>query len=238
MSPFVFGLATLAGLTFLTGGYTAGVMVGRSAREKLRRERDQALARSDEPTQAHESAELEAWLDRLRAETATLSGAVREVQGGAEALASHLARHFSPMAERERLARLLTELGATSRNDLPALLDGIARHRALRAVILTDDVGLLLASSQDARDADVIAGASSLLLTYVDRLEQAGLAVPLSILLHDDADRLTLHRIIHVQGRRYLLSAIGRQGSLALDSLDPAVDILERVLARDAWNTP
>lgn len=239
MSPLAIVLASLAALFFLAAGYFAGARLGRAARDALRDERDRALARLDARSDkdlaaSREGAELRAWLERVQSELGALSGAVRERQEGAEARVIELARQLAP--DGERMARALADARASSRKDLPPLLDRIATEGALRAVLLGDEVGLLLASSSGAEDAEVIAGASSLLLTHADRLGQGGIAAPLAILIHDEADRLTLHRVIRVQDRRYLLTAIGRRETLGLGSLDPAVDLLERVLARDAWS--
>lgn len=223
MSPLVVLLASSAALAFLVAGYLAGARLGRSAREALRHERDHALAKIDALSQRGEPSELRGWLERVQTELGALSGAVRDREG-----------ELTP--DRERLTRALADARASTRNDLPPLLDRIAAEGALRAVLLGDEVGLLLASNRDAEDAEVVAGASSLLLTHADRLAQGGMAVPLAVLIHDDADRLTLHRVIRVQDRRYLLTAIGRRDTLALGSLDPAVDVLERVLARAPWS--
>lgn len=236
MSPLAIALSSLAALLFLVAGYLAGARLGRTSREALRDERDRALARIGELSEDRGGLELRGWLERVQSEIGALSGAVRERQDGAEARALELARQLAPGPGGERLARALAESPASSRKDLPPLLDRIAAEGALRAVVIGDEVGLLLAASHDAEDAEAIAGASSLLLTHAERLAQAGMAAPLAILIHDDADRLTLHRLIRVKERRYLLTAVGRRDTLALGSLDPAVDLLERVLSRDAWN--
>jgi hypothetical protein len=177
----------------------------------------------------------EQMMQKMRADLGALSRTLEARGSGESALSQELARHLAPIADRERLGRALSSIAAETRHDLPTLLDAIASAGGFGAVLLSDDLGLPLATSRNAPDAEVVAGASSLLFTYSDRLAQTGMAAPLATLIHDEADRLTLHRTLKVQGQRYALTALGRSGTLSHASLDPAIDVVERVLSRGAW---
>ena len=126
------------------------------------------------------------------------------------------------------------EVDAT-RRQLPELLALVARAGSFVGVLLADESGLLLASSPGADRAEEVAGTSALLLSHADRVAQRGMARPRATLVQDDEDRLTLHRTLRVGERRYVLTAVARHEGVDPRSLDPAVDVLERVLSRDAW---
>lgn len=177
----------------------------------------------------------ERWMQSVRAELGALSGAVEKRGADAAALSKALEQHLAPIAERDRLGRALATLPAQTRLDLGPLLDAIAVEGGFAAVHLSDDLGLPLAASRNAQDAEAVAGASALLSTYADRLRHGGMPAPLATLIHDEADRLTLHRVLTVRGQRYMLTALGRGHALAYDSLEPAMDVVERVLGRGAW---
>lgn len=138
------------------------------------------------------------------------------------------------LVERERKARRTTDLRtvARGRDELPALLDEVAREGRFSAVLLSDDVGLPIAASSGARDAEVLAGISSLVLTLADRLVKAGEPVPLAILVRDDAGGLVLHRILTVGEERFLITGVGRDPTLTSEALDPVLPALESALAR------
>lgn len=263
MTALAVALAALASLVFAAAGYLVGVRFGRAAREALRREvsgaearaavLERALedARAPSPEPAAEvlggmnriRAELdalaravetrdEAWAERVRAEVDTLASSMR--RDGADHL-EQIVRQLDPKAEQARLARALAPRGDDKRPELPRLLATVAREGGFAGVLLADEAGLVLATSPGTQHPDEVAGVSALLLSHGDRLAQRGMPRPTATLVHDAADRLTLHRTLDVQDRRYVLTAVARKETLTHRSLDPAVDVLERVLTRDAW---
>lgn len=141
---------------------------------------------------------------------------------------------LGPLMQKERRAQGLTKLaivGRTSRQHLPRLLETVATRGGFSAVLLSDEMGLPLAASAGARDADVLAGVSSLILTLADRISKAGGPMPLAVLLRDAANQRILHRIFVVGNERYLVTAVSRGEDLTTDALDPALTALEDVLA-------
>lgn len=191
--------------------------------ERLRAELD-TLARAVESRD-------ETWLTRVRGEIDTLAVRMRRD----EDRQLELARQLAPQVDRARLAKALVSGVEAKRNELPTLLATVAREGGFASVLLADEVGLLLAASPGAPNADALAGESTMLLSHGERAERRGMPRPLATLVHDEADRLTLHRSLLVQDRRYVLTAVARRENVNHHSLDPAVDVLERVLTRDAW---
>jgi len=143
---------------------------------------------------------------------------------------------LSPLMERERRAHDLTRLGSSraSRHHLPKLLDMLARRGGFAAVLLSDEMGLPLGASSGARDADVLAGVSSLVFSLADRLETSGGPAPLAVLLRDASNQRVLHRIFSVGGERFLVTAVSKGSELSTDALDPALTALEGVLGAEA----
>jgi len=143
---------------------------------------------------------------------------------------------LNPLIEKERRARGLTLVSPNnrSRHELPELLDTLARNGGFAAVLLSDEVGLPLAASTGTRDADVLAGVSSLVFSLADRIASAGHATPLAVLLRDNSNQRILHRIFSVQDDRYLVTAVSRGGEVSTDALDPALAALEDILRSHA----
>ncbi|MCB9604283.1 MAG: hypothetical protein H6721_06475 [Sandaracinus sp.] len=236
-------------------GYLAGVRLGHVAREGLRRElaavgaRASSLERALAETAGSEP--LRQDLTKVRADLEGLARAVAardetwiaEVRGELDGLAdklrrdeSELAKRFAPAAERARLAEAVAPEVDATRRELPELLSRVARAGGFATVLLADESGLLLGASPGADHADEVAGTSALLLSHADRVAQRGMPRPRATLVHDDEDRLTLHRTLRVGERRYVLTAVARHDGVDPRSLDPVVEVLERVLARDAWS--
>jgi len=141
---------------------------------------------------------------------------------------------LGPLMQKEKRAQGLTKLavaGRTGRQHLPRLLETVAMRGGFSAVLLSDEMGLPLAASAGARDADVLAGVSSLILTLADRVSKAGGPMPLAVLLRDAANQRILHRIFQIGDERYLVTAVSRGEEITTDALDPALGALEDVLA-------
>ena len=140
---------------------------------------------------------------------------------------------LGPLMQKEKRAQGLTKLalaGRTGRQHLPRLLETVAMRGGFSAVLLSDEMGLPLAASTGARDADVLAGVSSLILTLADRVARAGGPMPLAVLLRDASNQRILHRIFVIGDERYLVTAVSRE-EISTDALDPALTALEDVLA-------
>lgn len=143
---------------------------------------------------------------------------------------------LGPLMEKERRARGLTLVSPSnrSRHQLPKLLDTLAHRGGFAAVLLSDEMGLPLAASAGARDADVLAGVSSLVFSLADRVATSGRAAPLAVLLRDAANQRILHRIFSVEDDRYLVTAVSKGGEISTDALDPALAALEDILCSQA----
>lgn len=205
-------LVALACGLFLVTGYLFGVRRALEARDALRAELSRA---HDALADAH----------ALRGEERGRSD-LREVE-----------RILSPLLEKERVAQTIQhiELGRGTREELPRLLDAIAKAGGLSALVLSDDSGLPLAASAEAERPEVLAGVWSQLLTLADRVVENGDPAPVSARVQDVDGRVLAHRIFSAGDQRFLLTAVSRAGALGPESLEPAVAKLERVLMRDAW---
>lgn len=135
--------------------------------------------------------------------------------------------------ERDRLGMELSQLEqGASLGELPALLDAIARRCGFSSVVLSDDVGLPLASNTSALDVEVLAGTASFLLTLVDRAERSRAPKPQSVVVLDQSNQHVLHRIFTVDSSLFTLTAVSRGLYIAPGALDGALVKLERTLAK------
>lgn len=142
---------------------------------------------------------------------------------------------LSPLLESERRGQALHSLSQSrrGREHLPMLLDTMARRGAFLAVLLTDEVGLPLAASSGAKDADVLAGVSSIILTLADRVTRSGGPTPHAVLIRDSSNAYILHRIFNVGDERFLVTAVTKGSAIATDALDPALPALEHALEKN-----
>lgn len=138
----------------------------------------------------------------------------------------------------ERISQAMAKLKGSQSGlvGLPHLLDTIAESGRFSAMLLTDDKGLLIASSTQARHTEQLAGIASLILTLSERIvanNQPGL---LSVLLRDESNQLVLHRIFRLPftEERYILTALSQGVLTTPDALDPALARLEELLAPGA----
>jgi hypothetical protein len=171
---------------------------------------------------------------QLRAAIEALAGRVDARERDDGGLRDQVNELLAPLRERERLSHALARVDLAARGDaaLPGLMDAIAEVGGFATVLISDSVGLPLASNTHAIDAETRAGISSLLLTLIDRVEANGQPPPIAAVLRDEDNQLILHRVFHVDGGRFVLTAVSKGGALDPAALDPALTAIERVLAR------
>lgn len=232
MMFFLLALTSALMTAVLAGaGYVAGARRSSETREALllicaeQRRRITDLERRAAAATIREDIDLQGLLCVMRErdrESRILGDTVRTLIG--------------PLVERERLSHELSHLPRTTgaTGALAELVNAIADKGGFSAVLLSDDVGLPLATSHSARDVDLLIGVSTLLLTLGDRIAMSGAAPPNSVVLRDGDGQSVVHRIFTVDGARYLLTAVARGTSLAPDSLDPALGAVEATLSREA----
>lgn len=174
-------------------------------------------------------------IEKLRADIQKAIQPLVRQQADTTALRDALREMIAPMLERDRLGKELSSLeGGTSLAELPRMLDSIATKSGFSTVLLSDDVGLPLATNASARDVDVLAGIASFLLKFADRAERDGTSRPQAIVVFDESNQHVLHRIFAVDSSRFTLSAVSRGVHVAPSALDAALGKLERVLAKRA----
>lgn len=207
----------------LFAGYLFGVRVSHRANQVLRREREAALSGHPPPD--------------LRADLAGILAPLLQTDREQRGLGETVQRLLAPMVERERRGLALAEAGrgATRRGELPALLESLAERGDFQAVVLSDETGLPLAASSKADQPEVLAACSSLMLTLSDRLKSSGQPDARAMLIRDEAQRLTIHRILNLGGERYVLVAITSSPSASPEILDPALPRIEALLGRPEW---
>lgn len=174
-------------------------------------------------------------LDGFREELhRTLAPLLERERASQQDLREFMSNVLSPLMENERRGQALQNLSFSrrGREQLPTLLDSIARRGGFSALLVSDEVGLPLAASSGAKDADVLAGVSSLILTLADRVTQSGGATPNAVLVRDVSNTLFLHRIFTAGEERFLVTAVARGGTMTPESLDPALVALENALSR------
>ena len=209
LSAIAVGLG--AAVLLITAGYLFGVKRGSSLRESLR---TQDLAQSQD-------------LRTLREQVSLLRNEQEE------SLRTTIQQILAPLAQREKLSLDLAHLEGRSghHSDLSTLLDQIAEKGNFTAVLLSDNEGLPLASSRNARDLDRLGATSSLLLLMADRFGRDDAPSPLSLMVHDGANMVTLCRIFNVNDQRLALTAVSPGGQLTPTALDPALVKVDVVLS-------
>jgi len=169
--------------------------------------------------------------ERLRTVLAPL---LAERGDGARDVRRVIGEALEPLLERENLGRDLAaiQVGSGSLADLPAVLDAIAAKAGLSSLVLSDDSGLALAASVGSSEVDSLSGTAAFFVTLAERAERASLPRPLSCVVLDETNRVTVHRLFSVAGTRFNLSAVSRGRPMAPGVLDQALLPLERVLGR------
>lgn len=172
--------------------------------------------------------------DRLRTVLAPLLAERAERGEGERDMRRIIDEALEPLRERETLGHDLSTIHVGSGNlaDLPALLDAIATKAGFSSVVLSDESGLPLAASAGSMDVDGISGTAAFFVTLAERAERASLPRPLSCVVLDETNRITVHRLFSVGDTRFNLSAVSRGRAMAPGVLDPALLPLERVLGR------
>lgn len=236
-----------AGLLIVTG-YLFGARSGYSSRQLLRAQNDvntQKVYLTREELAYHKgSAEglkngTSATFDVLSRQADTLQQMVTEMVGPlvrrdkeVEDLRLVVEDVLKPLTKRTQLALDLSDvkIGAGRRNDLSRLLDQIAEKGQFEAVLLSDDNGLPLSASSNARDLDRLAATSSMVLLFADRIGRDNMPTPLSLMVHDEENKETLCRIFNVGGQRMLLTAVSRGMNLTPTTLDSTLSKVDSVL--------
>jgi predicted regulator of Ras-like GTPase activity (Roadblock/LC7/MglB family) len=206
-----------AAVLLLTAGYLFGVKRGFKAREQLRQLNLQ---------QAEELQRLRERMTRQQQNDADIQSLRTEL--------SKVQQVLTPLIQRERLGFALANLqtGAGRHRDLMGLVDQIAAKGGFSAVLLNDAEGLPLAASSNVKDLDRLAVLSSMVLLLADRISRDNNAPnPLAVMVHDEANKLTLCRIFRVGGKRLLLTAVSTDTQLLPTALDPALAKLDTVLS-------
>ena len=244
--------ACLAIVALFSSGYLFGLYVHRATREALRDELSKALSHSAALEERRAGvASVEARLDwiveslqrgfapddnlagKLRTEIeAMLRGAQRS-----EKLHADLTRQLRPLLEQGQVTAALLSLDSTlsASGDLREALTLIADLAGFSTVVLSDNVGLPIASNTDAKDIELHSALSSLFLTLIDRVRGNNLPAPIAAVFRDQANQVVVHRVFSVRSERYVMTAVATGKPLAPDALDPALTPVERIIDRARW---
>lgn len=247
MTPFAALLGTISALLLLVAGFLLGARRGAAVRERLwdlslgqmddlKRERH-ALAEQREEQRSNLLRKdliklLELLLQQGNALRRMLFPLSKRI-GEADDLRSTVEQVLSPLMQRERLESALAsvERGGGRQSDLTLLLNEVAAIGGFRAVVLSDDQGLMLAHSDNAWDLDRIAGMSSFLLVLAERMGRDDAPAPLSLMAHDEENSVMLCRFFRVRDSRLLLTAVSASAELTPTALDPTLSWVDKVLS-------
>lgn len=213
------GLTTAALL--LLAGYLLGVRQGHQARERLREQLtkkndlkiDTLLQQSDALQRVIEPlAEWDVQVEKLRVE-------IKQMQAS--------------MFQQDQVALELSNLQTSTkdRGDLTCLMDEIAEKAHFEAVLLSDENGLPLVSSKNAKDLDRLAAIVSFVVIFGDRMSRDDVASPVSFLVRDSINRDILCRIFHVGNQRLVMTAVSVKLQLSPSALDPALEKVTSLLS-------
>ncbi|MFN7980961.1 MAG: hypothetical protein U0Q11_03810 [Vicinamibacterales bacterium] len=89
-------------------------------------------------------------------------------------------------------------------------------------------------SQQRRRDLERLGATSSLMLLLADRLARDESHTPVSLLVHDADNSVTLCRLFHVDKQRLSLTAVSRGVQLGPAALDPVLVPLQTALVGGA----
>ncbi len=220
-----------AAAVLLSAGYLFGAKRSYQARVQLRL---QSLQQAEELQHMREQlAEQPTDFEGLRRELQRMLEPVLQRAKEDEDLRATVQQVLTPLMQHERLGFELSHLqtGSGHHGDLTRLLNQIAEKGGFEAVLLSDEEGLPLAASSNAKDLDRLAAISSLSLLLADRIGRDSAPTPLSLMVHDEADKETLCRIFRVGTQRLLLTAVSTGAQLTPTSLDPALAKLGTALS-------
>ena len=242
-------IGVIAAAILLTAGYLLGARRGARARERLwqqgldlaeglRREQEDNAEQRAEMRSAMLKQDLGKLIELLLQQGDALQRMFEPLAqrvGEDKDLRATVEQVLKPLVQRERTGIELASVEPRTghhHTDLTHLLDQIASKGRFQIVVLSDDQGLPLASSQNDWDLDRLGGISALLLVLADRIGREGGPAPLSLMLHDEENRVTLCRIFRFRDRRLLLTAVSTGSELTPSALDPALAVVDAVLAR------
>ncbi len=201
------GAATL----LLAAGYLFGVKRGHHAREHLRR---QNLV---------QAAEMKRLPDPV----------LRPQNEQDDSLRATIQQVLTPLVQRERLSHELSHLETMGQEkDLTILLDQIAEKGNFETVLLGDEAGWPLAASSNTQDLERWGATTSLLLLLADRVGRDNAPAPLALMVHDEANKVTLCRIFRASGQRLSLTAASTGTQLTPTALDPALVKVSAALSK------
>lgn len=211
MMPLAIGVGLAAAVLLLAAGYLFGVKRGADARAALQ---EQSRFQAGE-------------LAQLRVEFSQ-SGGYRE-----DKLKATLQQILAPLVQRDQVSLGLSQVAVDGRHhrDVGLLLDQIADKGNFAAVLLTDNDGWPLAASRNTRDADRLSATSSLLQVMAERMARNDEPIPLSLMVHDADNVVTLCRLFRIGDHRFALTAVSQGGQLTTLALDPALAKVNAVLA-------
>lgn len=222
------------------GALRSALAASESAQQALRERLEELLGpiAKQETELKLRHAELERRInDRLEAQGDVLlkrlvSEAIGPLQERTGALRKAVADAMRPLQEDERVITELSKLEAgNDRGDLNRLLSAIAEQAGFALVTLSDASGLLLANSTaGARNAELRAGLSALVLTIVNSSEQMGAPKPLSVSLLDTENQMVVTRVFEVDGEHFLLTAVSKGRMVPPNVLDPALSKVETLM--------
>jgi hypothetical protein len=207
-------LATVVGLAaaalLLAAGYLFGVKRGADARAALH----------------HQNGIQAGELAQLRVELAH-SGGDRE-----DKLKATLQKILAPLVQRDQVSIGLSQVAVDKghHRDVAQLLDQIADKGNFAAVLLTDNDGWPLAASSNTRNADKLSATSSLLQVMAERMARNDEPLPLSLMVHDADNVVTLCRLFGIGDNRFALTAVAQGAQLTPLALDPALVKVNAVL--------
>ncbi len=220
VTAIISGLA--AATMLLLAGYLFGVKQGHQAREKLRE---------------HLSEQRDLKIDALLQQSDTLQRVIEpltkwDVQ--VEKLRADIKQMQGNMIHHDLVAVELTGLQTSTKNrgDLAILMDEISEKARLEAVLLSDENGLPLVASSNAKNIDLIAAIASFVVIFGDRISRDDAnACPVSFLVRDNNDRDILCRIFHVGNQRLVLTAVSINQKLTPSALDPTLEKMISLLS-------
>ena len=212
------GLVTATML--LIAGYLFGVKKGHQAREILREQLSQQKDLKID-TLLRQSNALQRVLEPL---------AEWDVQ--VEKIHADIKQMQASMIHHDQVALELTNLQTSTkhRSDLTCLMNEMAEKARFEAVLLSDENGLPLVSSNNAKDLDRLAAIASFVVIFGDRISRDDAASPVSFLVRDNTNRDILCRIFHVGRQRLVLTAVSVELQLTPNALDPALEKITRIL--------
>jgi hypothetical protein len=212
----IIGLATATLL--LLAGYLFGIKRGHKVREQLRE-------------QLFEQKDLK--IDTLLQQSDALQRVIEPLADWdtqVEKLHASIQQMQASMVNHDQVALELSNLQTSSkdRGGLSILMDEIANKAQFESVLLCNENGLPLVSSNNAKDLERLAAIASFVVIFGDRMSRDDSPSPVSFLVRDSNNKDILCRIFHVGKQRLIITAVSIKQQLTSSALDPA---LEKVIS-------